>query len=134
MNELNQAVSELGHEKIRQELLKTNCDWVDFRMHFPHSSHMGGVWERQIRTVQNVLASLLNHHGAQLDDETLGTFMVAVEPNVIVNCRPLTVDTINSPQLPQPLKPNHLLTMKSKVIMPPPGSFQRADLYSRKRC
>ena len=29
--------------------------------------------------------------------------------------------------------PNHLLTMKSKVILPPPGIFQRADIYSRKR-
>ena len=131
MNELNQAISELGHEQIRQELLKTNCDWVDFRMNFPHSSHMGGAWERQIRTVRNVLASLLSHHGTQLDGETLRTFMAEAE--AIVNCRPLTADTINSPQLPQPLTPNHLLTMKSKVIMPPPGNFQRADLYSRRR-
>ena len=50
-----------------------------------------------------------------------------------MNCRPLTVDTINSPQMPEPLTPSHLLTMKSKVILPPPGEFQRADLYSRKR-
>ena len=100
-------------------------------MNFPHSSHMGGAWERQIRTVRNVLASLLSHHGTQLDGETLRTFMVEAE--AIVNCRPLTADTINSPQLPQPLMPNHLLTMKSKVIMPPPGNFQRADLYSRRR-
>ena len=33
----------------------------------------------------------------------------------------------------EPLTPNHLLTMKSKVILPPPGVFQRADIYSRKR-
>ena len=36
-------------------------------------------------------------------------------------------------RLPEPLTPNHLLTMKSKVILPPPGEFQRADLYSKKR-
>ena len=92
---------------------------------------MGGAWERQIRTVRNVLATLLTQHAAQLDDETLKTFMVEAE--AIVNCRPLTVDAINSPQMPEPLTPNHLLTMKSKVILPPPGEFQRADLYSKKR-
>ena len=129
--ELQQVSSTLEHEKIRQELVKNNCDWVDFKMNVPEASHMGGAWERQIRTVRNVLASLLAQHAAQLDDETLRTFMVEAE--AIVNCRPLTVDTINSPQMPEPLTPSHLLTMKSKVILPPPGEFQRADLYSRKR-
>ena len=129
-NELQQALSTLEYEKIRQELVK-NCDWVDFKMNVPEASHMGGAWERQIRTVQNVLASLLAQHAAQLDDETLRTFMVEAE--AIVNCRPLTVDTINSPQMPEPLTPSHLLTMITKVILPPPGEFQRADLYSRKQ-
>lgn len=121
----------MEHEKIRQELVKRNCDWIDFKMNVPEASHMGGSWERQIRTVRNVLASLLTQHAAQLDEETLNTFMVEAE--AIVNCRPLTVDTINSPQMPEPLTPNHLLTAKSKVILSPPGEFQRADLYSRKR-
>ena len=130
-NELQQELAMLEHDKIRQELVKRNCDWVDFKTNVPEASHMGGVWERQIRTVRNVLASLLTQHAAQLDDETLRTFMV--EDENIVNCRPLTVDTINSSQLPEPLTPNHLLTMKSKVLLSPPGEFQRADLYSKKR-
>ena len=130
-NELQQELAMLEQDKIRQELVKRNCDWVDFKTNVPEASHMGGVWERQIRTVRNVLASLLTQHAAQLDDETLRTFMVEAEN--IVNCRPLTVDTINSSQLPEPLTPNHLLTMKSKVLFSPPGEFQRADLYSKKR-
>ena len=130
-NELQQELSRLEHDKIRQELVKRNCDWVDFKTNVPEASHMGGAWERQIRTVRNVLASLLTQHAAQLDDETLRTFMVEAE--AIVNCRSLIVDTINSSQTPEPLTPNHLLTMKSKVILSPPGEFQRADLYSRKR-
>ena len=69
-----------------------------------------------MRTVRNVLASLLAQHATQGDDETLRTFMVEAE--AIVNCRPLTVDTINSPQMPEPLTPSYLLTMKSKVILP----------------
>ena len=39
-----------------------------------------------------MLASLLTQHAAQLDDETLRTFMMEAE--AIVNCRPLTVETI----------------------------------------
>ena len=69
-NELQRALSTLEHEKIRQELVKNNCDWVDFKMNVPEASHMGGAWERQIRTVRSVLASLLAQHAAQLDDDT----------------------------------------------------------------
>lgn len=130
-NELQQALSELDHEKVRQELLKRNCDWVSYKMNVPHASHMGGVWERQIRTVRNILATLLSHHGSQLDDESLSTFLIEAE--AIVNCRPLTVNELSSPEYPNPLTPSQLLTMKSSVILPPPGSFQRADLYSKKR-
>ena len=86
-------------------------------MNVPHASHMGGVWERQIRMVLNILTALLSHHGSQLDDESLCTFFAEAE--AIVNCRPLA--------------PYQLLTMKSSVVLPPPGIFQRADFYSRKR-
>ena len=131
MNELQQPFTELNHERIREELLSNNCNWVEFKLNVPHASHMGGVYERRIRSVRNVLASLLESHGTQLDDESLRTFMVEAE--AIVNCRPLAVNTINSSQSPEPLTPNHLLTMKSKVVMPPPGNFQRGDLYLSKR-
>ena len=55
------------------------------------------------------------------------------EAAAIVNCRPLTIDNLNDPTSLEPITPNHLLTMKSKIVLPPPGEFQRADLYSRKR-
>lgn len=51
----------------------------------------------------------------------------------IVNSRPLTVDNIHDPESLEPLTPNHLLTMKSRVILPPPGNFQRTDLYAKNR-
>ena len=56
MNELQQALSEVSHDKIRDESLQRNCDWVEFKMNVPHASHIDGVWERHIRTVRNVLA------------------------------------------------------------------------------
>ena len=55
------------------------------------------------------------------------------ETEAIVNSRPLTVDNISSPTEAEPLTPNHLLTMKSRVLLPPPEEFQRADLYLVKR-
>ena len=125
--ELKMALNELDDDKLRQFLLEENCDF-DFKMNFPSSSHMGGVWERQIRSIRNVLASLLLKHGTQLDDESLRTFLS--ESAAIVNSRPLTVDNINDPLSTAPLTPNHLLTLKSKVILPPPGNFPRTSLYS----
>ena len=68
-------------------------------------------------------------HGSQLDDESLCTFMTEAE--AIVNCRPLTVDNLSSPEGVEPLTPTHLLTMKSSVILPPPGSFQVAALVRK---
>lgn len=100
-------------------------------MNVPHASHMGGAWECQIRTVQNVLEATLMRHGSQLDEESLYTFMTEAE--AIVNCRPLIVNDLSSPECLKPLTPNHLLTMKSSVVLPPLGSFQQVDLYSNKR-
>ena len=51
----------------------------------------------------------------------------------ILNSRPLTVETINDPTSFQPLSPINLLTMKSKVVSPPPGKFLKPDVYSKKR-
>ena len=61
--ELTQALAEMNQDKIKKKLLEEQCDWFSFKMNVPAASHMGGVWERQIRTVRNVLASLLQDNG-----------------------------------------------------------------------
>ena len=129
--ELKEALEEMNHDRIRSELLKQECDWINFKMNTPGASHMGGVWERQIRSVRAVLSSLLSSNPTRLDDESLRTFMCEAES--IINSRPLTVDQLTDPDSPEPLTPNHLLTMKSKILLPPPGNFQPADAYVRKR-
>jgi hypothetical protein len=129
--ELRQALEEMDEEKIRVELLKHNCDWIEFKMNVPKASHFGGVWERQIRTVRSVLNPLMRNNSTCLDDESFRTLMCEVES--IVNSRPLTVDNLNDPHSLSPLTPNHLLTMKSKVLLPPPGNFQTKERYSKKR-
>lgn len=87
---------------------------------------MQQAWERQIRTVRNVLSSILTSGGLQLDNESFRTFMC--ETMAIVSSRPLTVDNIHDPESLEPLTPNHFLTMKATVILPPPGNFQGTDL------
>ena len=81
--------------------------------------------------MRNLLAMLLQEKGTQLDDESFRTLMKEVQN--IMNSRPLTVNTMMSSDAPEPLTPNHLFTMKVKVLMPPTGVFLREDLYSSKR-
>ena len=92
---------------------------------------MGGIWERQIRTARAILNTLLKTHGCSLNDESLRTLLAETE--AIINSRPLTVERLCDVNSEIPLTPSMLLTMKTDVILPPPGSFDRADLYSRRR-
>ena len=91
--ELAEAISEMDENQIQQFMLQEGCDYFSFKMNVPSASHMGGIWECQIRSVRNVLSSLLFHHGLQLDDESLRTFMC--ETAAIVNSRPLSVQDLN---------------------------------------
>ena len=56
-----------------------------------------------------------------------------VETEGILNSRPLTVEMISDSSSELPLSPANILTLKSKVVMPPPGEFSKPDLYCRKR-
>lgn len=130
-NELKAALSNMNQDHVQEYLLRNGCEWIPFKMNLPHCSHMGGTWERLIRSVRNALEPLLSKAGSQLDDETLRTLMTEVE--CIINSRPLSVDYLCDAEAPEPLTPNHLLTMKPKRVLPPPGEFQRADVYCRRR-
>ena len=121
----------MNHNQIAQYLQTHGADWITWTKNPPTASHMGGVWERQIRTARCILNALLKTYGRSLNDEALHMLLVEVE--AIVNSRLLTVETINDVSSYIPLSPSHLLSMKSKVVLPPPGSFTPADLYSRKR-
>ena len=91
---------------------------------------MGEVWERQIRTVPRILATLLYEHTGRLDDESLHNLLCEVES--IINPRPLTVISSDVKDS-LPLSPSQILTMKTSVVIPPPGQFQRNDVYMRRR-
>ena len=118
---------EIDDDAISKFLLSNKCDYL---LNVPNASHQGGVWERQIRSIRNVLNPLLHNQGHQLNDEGFRTLMMEVAN--IVNSRPLTVTNLNDPCSSQPLTPNQLLTMKSSIVLPPPGNFQNADIYSKR--
>ena len=107
------------------------ADWIVWKKNPPNASHFGGIWERQIRSARAILNDLLNNHAKSLDTESLQNLMVECE--TIINSRPLTVDTISNLNSPAPLAPANILTMKSKVILPPPGVFERPDIFSKRR-
>ena len=127
-NELAAAVKELDKDRIQSYLTNNRCEFV---MNVPHSSHWGGVWERQIRTTRSILNTILGDYKARLDTSSLRTFLYEVM--AIINSRPLTYQCLNDPKSLEPLTPNHLLTMKSKTLLPPPGNFVQEEVYARKR-
>ena len=130
-NELASALHELNRDRIHIYLSENDCDWTEFNMNTPKSSHIGGIWERLIKTVRSVLAGLLQEMGTQLEDESLRILFTEAEN--IINSRPLAIEDQSDAESPAPLTPNQLLTMKSSVVLPPPSNFQRPDLYCRKR-
>ena len=74
-----------------------------------------------------MLLSLIRTHSMSLDKESLSTLFTEVE--AIVNSRPKVVETINDVKSEVVISPSHILTMKSKVVMPTPGVFGKPDLY-----
>ena len=114
--------------KIASHLRDHDCE---FLLNPPYSSHRGGVWERQIKTIRSILDHLLKDFAGRLDTSSFRTFLY--EAMAIINSRPLTTQCLNDPLSPIPLTPNHLLTMKQRVYSPPPGCFTPEDIYARKR-
>ena len=129
--ELRRVLEEMDNGSIQRSLCRDfKADWVQWKRNPPSASHMGGVWECQIHSVRSILTALMREHGRGLDNESFRTLKTKVE--CIINSRPLTTPSCDPDDL-NPLTPNHILTMKSKVVLPPPGNFQKEDVYLRKR-
>jgi len=75
---------------------------------------MGGVWERMIRSVRQILKDTLKER--LVSDEVLLT--VIAEVVNILNSRPLTHNS-DSPLDEQPLAPDHLLHLRPCLGLPP---------------
>ena len=122
--EFMKAMKDLDHDQIKEH----GCEFI---MNFPSLSNMGGVSERQLRTIRSVLTAILDQSAKRLDSTSLRTFFYEVM--AIINSRPLTTEQLNDPTSLEPLTPNHILMIKSHIIFPLPGEFVNQDLYLRKR-
>ncbi|KAK7886337.1 hypothetical protein WMY93_025958 [Mugilogobius chulae] len=99
----------LKESEVQKYINSQGCSW-----HFnpPHSSHMGGAWERMIGIARRILDSMLMRtHSSTLTHEVLCTLMAEVTS--IINSRPL-VSVSSDPEVPQILTPAMLLTLRHK--------------------
>ena len=122
--EVAKGIKEISSDRIKSFSVQRNIDWV---FNPPHASHMGGIWERLIRTIRKVLSALL-FQAKRLTDDVLVTLFHEVES--IVNGRPLT-KVSNNVDDPVPLTPNHLLLLQNGPV-PPAGVFQECDMYKKR--
>ena len=129
--ELRKAFIEMNHTKINNFLLEMGGEWITRRRNPPMASNMGEAWNRQICSTRNIFHSLLRTHGESPNDESLRTSLVEAEG--ILNSRPITCDSIGDVNSYLPVSPMQLLSTKTKMVMPPPGIFQKEDLYCRKQ-
>ena len=120
--ELTESVSD-WNSKVQQHFLQRNIQWL---FNPPLASHMGGAWERQIRSVRRVLNAIMRD--GVVDDERLVTVMCEAE--AIINGRPMTVVS-SDPKDAEPLTPNHLLLLRGGRSLPP-GAFTMRDVYTRR--
>lgn len=99
----------------------------------PMAPHMGGVWERLVRSVKEALKAF--DDGRRLTDEILQT--VIVEAEDLINSRPLTYVTQESDET-EALTPNHFLrgppSHQQHLVIPPPHPAEALrDSFKRSR-
>lgn len=126
-NELKRCLLEMKQNAVEKWATKHEIRWI---FNPPSASHMGGTWERCIRTVRKVLNGLISERMPLLNDDEFHTLLCEVEN--IINTRPLTTVSTDSSD-PEPLTPAHLLMLKPSFTRPFPGVFQESDLYTRRR-
>lgn len=117
----------IDSDAIHAYAVKFNVQW-----HFnpPGASHMGGLWERMIRTIRKVFAGIA-HSNVRWTDDVLHTLFCEAES--IINGRPITKTSEDVNDL-SALTPNHLLLLR-ETLSRAPGEFGQVDLYKRRwRC
>ena len=108
--ELREVIQSWNHDQIHDFMLQKEIRWI---FNPPTASHMGGAWERMIRSIRKVFTALLKNQS--LDDEGLQTLMCEVE--AILNARPLT-KVSDDPRDLKAITPNHLLLLRADTTLP----------------
>ena len=112
--ELRAAILTFDQTRIFKECVSRGIEWL---FNPPMCPHMGGSWERLIRSVKKALEVTLREQCPK--EETLYTLFVEAE--CLVNSRPLTNVSLDAAD-DSALTPNHFLIGSSDVT-PAPGCF-----------
>jgi hypothetical protein len=123
--ELRKALKELDEAAILEYGVSQSIEW---NFNPPTASHMGGVWERLIRTVRRVFMGI-SRGDHRFNDEILSTWFCEVES--MINGRPIT-KVGDDPADMSALTPNHLLLLDGQNLGPP-GEFSCSDYRRRWR-
>lgn len=95
---------------VQRYLSEHGCSW---EFNPPHSSHMGGSWERMIGIARRILDSMFLQLKTRLTHEVLCTLMAKV--TAIINARPL-LPVSADPEQPFILSPSVLLTQEFRLL------------------
>ncbi|XP_062700012.1 uncharacterized protein LOC115258713 [Aedes albopictus] len=106
--ELNSAVKNLDQERLATEFTTSHTSWAFIP---PASPHMGGAWERLVRTVKQNLAKLKPNR--TVSHEVLENMLTEIEN--VVNSRPMTDLPLDDDYSPV-LTPNHFLLGSSNGL------------------
>ncbi|XP_062713357.1 uncharacterized protein LOC134290274 [Aedes albopictus] len=121
-NELKKEMNEIDRQ-LAETFTNANTKWL---FNPPGTPHMGGAWERLVRSVKTALAAMDTPRIP--NEETLAT--VLIEAESVVNSRPLTYIPLESAQQ-EALTPNHFLLLSSSGVTQTPRMLENPQLASR---
>lgn len=108
--ELREALLDVDKDELVKAFTTTVTKW---KFNPPASPHMGGAWERLVRSVKTVLYKIMPSRPPS--DELLLSMMLEVEN--IINSRPLAYVPIDA-ETAEALTPNHFLVGSSSGLKP----------------
>ncbi|XP_062710405.1 uncharacterized protein LOC134288715 [Aedes albopictus] len=116
-----------ARKELNEQVRRINCELsstftnaiTKWKLNPPYAPHMGGIWERLVRSVKCGLAAMEISRNA--DEETLLTALAEVES--MVNTRPLTYLPLDAAE-DETLTPNHFLLLSSNGVCQPAAAPQ----------
>lgn len=108
--ELCTAVKEVDSNELVKHFTTSFTKW---QFNPPYSPHMGGAWERLVRSIKSVLYKIMPTRSP--NDELLRSMMSEVENTI--NSRPLTYIPIDN-ETAEALTPNHFILGSSNGMKP----------------